>query len=209
MSIAGLIREKLVAAQAYANKYACGKVDRDLQLEALVKVLNGEIPLRAHAHAADDIMTAIRIAEEFNIQLTIEHGTSSHKIAPELARRNIPVLIGPSITARVKVELRDRTYKTPALLHAAGVKIALITDHPFLPISSLRLEAALAIREGLPHDVALKAITLNAAEIIGVSDRIGSIEPGKDADLVVFSGSPFELASTIEKVFINGQLIDN
>lgn len=209
MSIAGLIREKFVAAQAYTKKYARGEVDRDLQLEALVQVLNGEIPLRAHAHAADDIMTAVRIADEFNVQLTIEHGTSSHKVAPELARRGIPVLIGPSITARVKVELRDRTYKTPALLHTAGVKIALITDHPFLPISSLRLEAALAVREGLPHDIALKAITLNAAEIIGVSDRVGSIEHDKDADLVVFSGDPFDLASTVEKVFINGQLFDN
>jgi len=202
MAIAGLIRENLAAARDYTRKGT--GADRNLRLEALAKVLAGEIPLRAHAHAADDIMTAIRIAEEFNLRLTLEHATAGHKVADAIAARGIPVAIGPSITARVKVEMKDRTYRTPAILHAAGVKIALITDHPFLPINSLRLEAALAVREGLPADIAWRAITLNAAEIIGVANRVGSIEPGKDADLVIFSGDPFAIATKVEKVFING-----
>lgn len=207
MTIAGMIRENLVAAQEYSKKLP--NAERDLRLEALSKLLAGEVPLRAHAHAADDIMTAIRIAEEFNLQLTLEHATSGHKIAATIAARGIPAAIGPSITARVKVELKDRTYRTPAILHAAGVKVALITDHPFLPINCLRLEAALAIREGLPREAALRAITLHAAEIIGVADRVGSIEPGKDADLVIFSGDPFDIASEVVNVYINGTAIYN
>jgi imidazolonepropionase-like amidohydrolase len=202
MTIAGIIRENFIAANEYAKKLP--NTERNLRMDSLVQVLRGEVPLRAHAHAADDIMTAIRLAEEFNLRLTLEHATSGHKIAEEIAARGIPAAIGPSITARVKVELKDRTYRTPAILHAAGVKVALITDHPFLPINSLRLEAALAIREGLPPEVALRAITINAAEIIGVEDRVGSIEPGKDADLVIFGGDPFCIATKTEQVFIDG-----
>lgn len=209
MTIAAMIRENLIAALNYEKDLANGKVGRDLKMEALLLLLHGEIPLRAHAHAADDIMTAIRIADEFGLQLTIEHATSAHKIAEELARRSIAATVGPSITARVKVELKDRTYRTPAILHQAGVKIALITDHPFLPVSSLRLEAALAIREGLPEAVALRAITLSAAEIIGVSNRVGSIEPGKDADFVILDGPPFEVSTKVEHVFINGIEVAN
>jgi imidazolonepropionase-like amidohydrolase len=204
MAIAGLIRENLVAAQAYAAR---PPAERNLRLEALARVLSGEIPLRAHAHAAEDIMTALRLADEFGLTLTLEHATAGHKVADIIAARGVPVAIGPSITARVKVELKDRTYRTPAILHAAGVKVALITDHPFLPINSLRLEAALAVKEGLPAAVALRAITLSAAEIIGVADRIGSIAPGKDADLVIFSGDPFAIASRVENVIINGRSI--
>lgn len=207
MTIAGMIREQLVAAENYAKKQQAGQVDRDLRMEALLRVLNREIPFRAHAHAAEDIMTAIRIADEFNVMLTIEHATSGHKIAEELAKRNIPAVIGPSITARVKVELKDRTYCTPMLLYQAGVKIALITDHPFLPIGALRLEAALAIKEGLPSDMALKAITLHAAEIAGISDRVGSIKAGKDADLVIYDGDPFDIQTKIEQVIFEGHFI--
>lgn len=209
MTIAAMIRENLIAALNYEKDLANGKVGRNLKMEALLMLLHGEIPLRAHAHAADDIMTAIRIADEFGLKLTIEHATSGHKIAEELARRSIAATVGPSITARVKVELKDRTYRTPAILHQAGVKIALITDHPFLPVSSLRLEAALAIREGLPETVALRAITLSAAEIIGVSDRVGSIEPGKDADFVILDGPPFAVSTKVEHVFINGIEVSN
>ncbi|SEP15171.1 amidohydrolase [Propionispora vibrioides] len=209
MTIAAMIRENLIAALNYEKDLANGKVGRDLKMEALLMLLHGEIPLRAHAHAADDIMTAIRIADEFGLKLTIEHATSAHKIAEELACRSIAATVGPSITARVKVELKDRTYRTPAILHQAGVKIALITDHPFLPVSSLRLEAALAIREGLPETVALRAITLSAAEIIGVSDRVGSIEPGKDADFVILDGPPFAVSTKVEHVFINGIEVSN
>ena len=207
MTIAGLLRENFVAAEAYARKLSAGNVERDLRLEALVKVLNKEMPIRAHAHAADDIMTAVRIADEFDVKLVIEHATSGHKIADQLAKRNIPAAIGPSITARVKVELKDRTYQTPYLLHQAGVKFALVTDHPFLPINCLRLEAALAVREGLPYDAALRAITLTPAEIIGVEAQIGSIEPGKAADLAIFSGDPLDVQSKVEQVYIDGRLV--
>lgn len=206
MTIAGLVRESFAAASDYMEK---PPARRDLRLEILAKALRGEIPVRAHAHAADDIMTAIRIAAEFNLRLTLEHATAGHKVADAIAARGIPAAVGPSITARVKVELRDRTYRTPAILHAAGVKVALITDHPFLPIGGLRLEAALAVREGLPYDAALRAVTLNAAEIIGAADRIGSLEAGKDADLVVFTGDPFAVASKIEQVFIDGNPVYN
>ncbi|CUH95753.1 hypothetical protein P22_1833 [Propionispora sp. 2/2-37] len=209
MTIAGMIRETIIAALNYEQQLSAGKAERNLRMESLLMVLHGEIPVRAHAHAADDIMTAIRIADEFGLKLTIEHATSAHKIAGELACRAIAATVGPSITARVKVELKDRTYRTPAILHQAGVKIALITDHPFLPVSSLRLEASLAVREGLPEKTALQAITLNAAEIMGVSDRIGSIEKGKDADLVIFDGHPFAISTKVERVYINGMEISN
>lgn len=207
MTIAGMIRESIVKAQNYRRKLAAGNIDRNLRMEGLVQMLEGEIPLKAHAHAADDIMTAIRIAEEFNLKLTIEHATAGHKVADELACRQIPAIVGPSITARVKVELKDRTYSTPYLLHQAGVKIALMTDHPFLPISSLRLEAALAIKEGLPRNIALQAVTLNAAEILGISDQVGSIAPGKDADMVIFDGDPFQATTKINCVLINGHSV--
>ncbi len=206
MTVAGIIRENLVAAADYAKK---PPAERNLRLEVLVKVLRGELPMRAHAHAADDIVTALRIADEFGLTLTLEHATAGHKVADAIAARGIPAAIGPSITARVKVELRDRTYRTPAILHAAGVKVALITDHPFLPIGGLRLEAALAVREGLPYAAALRAVTLNPAEIIGVADRVGSIEAGKDADLVIFDGDPFAVATKIRQVFINGEPVYN
>lgn len=207
MAIAGLLRENLVAAADYMRQQKKGVGERNLRLEALAKVLAGEIPLRAHAHAADDIMTAIRIADEFNLSLVLEHATAGHKVADAIAARNIPAAIGPSITARVKVELKDRTYRTPSILHSAGVKIALITDHPFLPINGLRLEAALAMREGLPASAALKAITINPAEIIGVADRVGSIEKGKDADLVIFDGDPFAISTKVETVLVNGRIV--
>jgi imidazolonepropionase-like amidohydrolase len=207
MTIAGMIRESFINAEAYARDYAAGNTKRNLRMEALVKVLNKEIPLRAHAHAADDIMTAVRIADEFGVKLVIEHATAGHKVADQLAKRNIPAAVGPSITARVKVELKDRTYRTPALLHEAGVRFAMVTDHPFLPINGLRLEAALAIREGLPYETALSSITLTAAAIIGIDDRVGSIERGKDADIVVFDGDLFDIQTKVEQVFINGLLV--
>lgn len=207
MGIAGIIRENFIKALEYQKKLTTQDMPRDLRLEALCMVLDKKIPLRAHAHAADDIMTAIRIADEFDVKLTIEHATAAHTIAPELASRSIPAIVGPSITARVKVELKERTYKTPVLLHQAGVKIALASDHPFLPAGSLRLEAALAMREGLPREQALKAITLHAAEIAGIDDRVGSLSPGKDGDVVIFSDDPFAISSRVELVLINGKVV--
>jgi imidazolonepropionase-like amidohydrolase len=212
MGIAALVREQFVKAQNYLLR---GENDmqkqrlpqeRDLTLEALAGVLKGEYPMRAHAHAAEDIMTAIRIAEEFSIPLILEHATEGHKIAEEIARRNIPCNIGPTLTARVKVELQDRRYETATVLQRAGVKIALVTDHPIQPVNTLRMEVVMAISHGLSEEAAWRAVTIDAAEIMGVSRRIGSIEKEKDADLVVWSGHPFDIYAKVRKVFINGQL---
>jgi imidazolonepropionase-like amidohydrolase len=177
--------------------------ERDLKKEALVKVLKREMKARVHAHRADDMLTAIRIAEEFNLDLTLEHATEGHKIAALLAEKNIPVTVGPILFSRTKFELRNMTPKNPGILARAGVKVAIQTDEASA-VKYLTINAALAVREGMPEEEALKAITLNAAEIIGVADRIGSLEVGKDADLVVFSGHPFDYRTVPELVMVNG-----
>ncbi|QSQ09258.1 Dihydroorotase [Koleobacter methoxysyntrophicus] len=213
MATAALLRENLVKAQNYMKKLERGKEDsdkepdRDLKMESLVRVLKGEIPLRAHAHRADDIMTAVRIAEEFNVKIVIEHCTEGHKIADELAKRGIPAVVGPSLTARVKVELKDRTFKTPGILAKAGVTVALMTDHPVIPVHYLPLSAALAVRDGMDEEEALKAITINPARICGVDDRLGSLEKGKDADIVVFDRWPLDVNARVKWVIIDGKIV--
>jgi imidazolonepropionase-like amidohydrolase len=207
------LRENLVKAQNYMKKLERGKEDsdkepdRDLKMESLVRVLKGEIPLRAHAHRADDTMTAVRIAEEFNVKIVIEHCTEGHKIADELAKRGIPAVVGPSLTARVKVELKDRTFKTPGILAKAGVTVALMTDHPVIPVHYLPLSAALAVRDGMDEEEALKAITINPARICGVDDRLGSLEKGKDADIVVFDRWPLDVNARVKWVIIDGKIV--
>ncbi|MEC9488583.1 MAG: amidohydrolase [Halanaerobium sp.] len=211
MATAGLMRKILVKAQNYKKKLEKGREDadkmpdRDLQMEILVDVLEKRIPLRLHAHRADDIMTILRIAREFDINVTIEHCTEGHKIAEEIAAAGVPTVVGPSLTNRAKVELNDRTFETPNILYQAGVKIALMTDHPVIPLQYLPVAAALCVKEGLPYEEALKAITINSAEILGVADRVGSLEKGKDADLVVYDGDPLAIQSKIELVLINGE----
>lgn len=208
MGIAALLREQFVKAYNYVlrEKSKAQFPEKDLALEALAGVLRGEYPMRAHAHAAADIMTAIRIAEEFKLPLVLEHVTEGHKIAEEIAKRGIPCSVGPTLTARVKFELKDRRYETAKVLQQAGVKIALVTDHPILPVNTLRMEAVTAISHGLSEQAAWRAVTIDAAEIMGASRRIGSIEKGKDADLVVWNGHPFDIYSKVVKVFINGRL---
>ncbi len=179
-------------------------VDRDLKLEALGKVLRREIPWRQHCHRADDIATGLRIAEEFGYRLVIDHGTEAHLLADILAARDIPVIIGPLLTSRSKVELRNRSLATPGKLAAAGVTIAITTDHPVVPIHFLAYQAGLAVKHGLDHDTALQALTINPARIVGVDDRLGSIEPGKDADVVIWSGDPLEVPSRVERAFVDG-----
>ncbi len=211
MATAALLRENLVKAQNYLHKLEQGASDpeklpdRDLRMEILGRVLKGELPLRAHAHRADDIMTAIRIADEFKVRIVIEHCTEGFKIADELAQRNIPAIVGPSLTTRSKVELQFSTRETAGLLSRAGVKVAIMTDHPVIPINYLSLSAALAVKAGLDETEALRAITINAAEITGLADRIGSLEPGKDADLIILSGPLFELKTRVERVIIDGK----
>lgn len=213
MGTAGLLRQALVDARTYLDKLELGKNDpdklpeRDLGMETLGRVLRKEIPLRAHAHRADDIMTAIRIAREFDVDLVIEHCTEGHKIAPELAEYDYPAVVGPSLINRAKVELKDKTFKTPGVLAKAGVKVALMTDHSVTPIEQLPLCAAMAVKEGMDEEEALKAITLNPAEILGVADRVGSLEAGKDADIVVWTEHPFNLQARPAYVMINGEIV--
>lgn len=213
MGTAALLRQTLVDAQTYKDKLEQGKADpdklpeRDLGLEVMVKVINREIPLRAHAHRADDIMTAIRIAREFDVDLVIEHCTEGHKIADELAELGYPAVVGPLLTNRAKVELKDKSFKTPGILAKAGVKVAIMTDHSVTPIEQLPLCAALAWKAGMDKEEALRAVTIRPAEILGVADRIGSLEVGKDADIVVWSEHPFTITAQPLYVLINGKLV--
>ena len=213
MGTAALLRQLLNEARNYLQRQQAYRnnpdkfPDCDLRLEAATRVLRREIPLRAHAHRADDMMTAIRIAAEFEVDLVLEHATEGHLIAGELATRGVPAVVGPSLSNRSKVELKEKTFSTPAVLAAQGVKVAIMTDHPVVPIEYLSLCAALAHKEGLTEIQALGAITIDAARILGVADRIGSIEPGKDADLIILNGPLFNLMTRVETVFINGQVV--
>ncbi|HTS99444.1 MAG TPA: amidohydrolase [Streptosporangiaceae bacterium] len=216
LGTAAVIREAFVQAANYLARLAAAQeqpaserkpVDRDLGLEALGMVLRREIPWRQHCHRADDIATAMRIAREFGYDLVIDHGTEAHLLADLLAAASIPVIIGPLFTSRSKVELRNRSLANPGRLAAAGVTIAITTDHPVVPIHFLIHQASLAVKEGLDRDTALQAVTINPARIIGVADRIGSLEPGKDADLVIWSGDPLDVTSRAERAFQDGREI--
>ncbi len=228
MGNAAVLRSALVDAQNYLDKWqryaadqaeyeaklAAGEKDaklpappeRNLKHEALGRVLRREMKARVHAHRADDILTAIRIAEEFNLDLTIEHATEGYKIADILREKRIPVTVGPILFSRTKYELKGMTPKNPGILARAGVKVAIQTDE-MSAVKYLPINAALAVREGMPEEEALKAITINAAEVIGVQDRVGSLEAGKDADIVIFSGHPFDYRTVAETVLIDGEIV--
>jgi imidazolonepropionase-like amidohydrolase len=199
LGVAAVIRGAFVDAANYLQKIEAEQrkpaderkpVDRDLKLEALGMVLRREIPWRQHCHRADDIATAMRIAQEFGYELVIDHGTEAHLLADIIAAKNIPVIIGPLFTSRSKVELRNRSLANPGKLAAAGVTIAITTDHPVVPINFLVHQASLAVKHGLDRDTALRSLTINPARIVGVDDRLGSLEVGKDADFAVWSGDP-------------------
>lgn len=210
LGVAAVIRQAFVEATNYrATRDAAGDAfaGRDLKLDALAQVLDREIPWRQHCHRADDIATAVRIADEFGYRLVIDHGTEAHLVADLLAERNVPVLIGPLMTSRSKVELRNRSLRNPGLLAKAGVEISIITDHPVVPIHFLVHQASLAVKEGLDRETALRAITINPARVLGVDDRLGSLTPGKDADLVLWSGDPLDLYSRAEQVWIGGESV--
>ena len=179
--------------------------ERDLKLEALSKVLRREMKARVHAHRADDMLTAIRIAEEFNLDLTLEHATEGYKITDVLVSKGIPVTAGPILFSRTKYELRDMTPANPGIMSKAGVKVAIQTDE-MSAVKYLTINAALAVREGMSEEEALKAITINAAEVIGVADRIGSLEVGKDADVIVLDGHPLDYRTVVELVLVNGNV---
>jgi len=210
LGTAAVIRGAFVDAQNYADAQAHaepGKASppRDLKLEALGMVLRREIPWRQHSHRADDIATAVRIAEEFGYRLVIDHGTEAFLLADLLAAKNIPVLIGPLFTSRSKVELRNRSLASPGKLAAAGVEISIITDHPVVPVHFLVHQASLSVKEGLEPTTALRAITINPARAMGVDDRVGSLEVGKDADIVLWSGDPLDVMQRALTVFLQGR----
>lgn len=213
MSTAAKLREALMKAQEYdAKKQAAGddpakRPPLDVKLEALLPVLHGEVPLKAHAHRADDIFTAIRIAKEFGVRLTLEHVTEGHLIAEDLAQENYPMAVGPSLTHASKFELRNKTFTTPGILAKAGCRVSIITDSPVIPQSYLPLCAALAVRAGMDPFDALRAITIRPAEHIGAADRVGSIERGKDADFVVMDGPWDAVSSGVKAVFVNGEKV--
>lgn len=214
MAIAALIRETLFKAKKY--KEALDKFrdepdklpDFDIKLHSLLPVIKKEIPLKAHVHRADDIFTAIRIAKEFGLDLTLDHCTEGHLIAGELKAEGMPALVGPTFGSRTKVELKNISFDTPRVLAEAGIKIAIITDSNVIPIQYLSMCAGMAVKAGLPEKEAWKAITINPAEISGIADRVGSIEAGKDADIAIFKGNPltdigYETAMTL----IEGKIV--
>ncbi len=178
---------------------------RNFQMEALVKVLKRELPARIHAHRADDIMTVIRIGDEFGIEFSLEHATETHRILDEVKKRNIPCVVGPTYGARGKIETRGKTFATPGILEHEGIKCCITTDASVVPIEYLRTCASLAYREGMSEAGAIAAITLWSAEIAKVADRVGSLDAGKDADVVILSGHPLQVTSRVEKVFIDGR----
>lgn len=178
---------------------------RDLKLEALACVLRREIPWRQHCHRADDIATALRLAAEFGYDLVLDHGTEGYLIAAKIAAAGVPVVTGPLITSRSKVELRNRTLANPGLLAAAGVTVSIATDHPVVPVHLLIVQAALAVKEGLDPGAALRAVTINPARVLRIADRLGSLAPGKDADLVIWSGDPLDVMSRVEAAYIAGR----
>ncbi|EOD00401.1 amidohydrolase [Caldisalinibacter kiritimatiensis] len=198
MATAAILRETLFKAKNYVEKQEKAKEDPskapefDMKMEAMAKVIRKEIPLKAHAHRADDILTAIRIAKEFDVDITLEHCTEGHLIADYLAEEQKPTIVGPSLSERSKFELKNLTFETPGVLNKAGVKVAIMTDSPVIPLQYLPLCAGLAVKSGMDEMEALKAITINAAEILGIDDRVGSIEVGKDADIVIFDGNPLK-----------------
>ncbi len=214
MSTAAFLRGALMQARDYgARKQAAnGDITKmpayNQKLEALLPVLAREIPLKAHAHQANDIFTALRIAREFNLRLTLEHVTEGHLIADELAgEKDVPMAVGPSLTFASKFELQNKSWATPGVLAKAGCHVSIITDSSVIPQQYLPLCAGMAVKAGMDPFDALKAITLNPAEHIGVADRVGSLEVGKDADLVITAGSPFEVLTEVKAVFIDGSRI--
>ena len=213
MATAAILRENLVKAQNYLAQLEKAKTDpdkepeRDLRLEVLAKALKRELPVRAHAHRADDIMTALRIAKEFNLDISIEHCTEGHKIVDELREAGVWAIVGPTLSNRSKVELKELSFDTLRVLWEGGISVAITMDHPVIPVGYLPTAAAYAVKAGLPYEEALKAITINPAKILGIDDRYGSIEVGKMADLVLWSGDPLAIQSRVEKVLIHGRVV--
>ena len=215
MAIAALIRENLKKAEEYLEEVErCeleeddeSKPEYDIKYESLIPVLKRQIPLKAHAHRADDMFTAIRIAKEFNLRLTLDHCTEGHLVVEELVEEGYPVIVGPSLSERSKIELRNLTFETAGILSNAGLEVCLMTDHPVVPIQYLPMCAGIAIKHGMKAEKALEAITINPARVLGIDNKVGSIEVGKDADIVIWDNNPFEINSHVLYTIIDGKIV--
>jgi imidazolonepropionase-like amidohydrolase len=209
LGVAAVIRDALTKAQDYRARRDAAAAkgdpfDRDPTSEVLVRVLDGELPWSQHTHRADDIATALRLAEEFGYRLIVNHATEGFLIADVLAERGIPCVVGPMFSTRSKVELRERTLANPGRLARAGVLVAITTDHPVVAIDFLVHQATFAVKEGMDRDEALRAITVNPAKIMGLDDRVGALRPGLDGDVVIWDGDPLDVMSRAQHVYVNG-----
>ena len=208
MGVAAMVRETLMKAQDYLELRDSKKgiKDREMKFESLIPLLEGRVPMRAHAHRVEDIMTAIRIAEEFKLKIVLEHAIEGHQIAGILAQKKIPVVLGPTLIPELKFELRERTFESACILMDAGVDVALTCDYPGLPIESLRVAAAMAIQFGLDEKRAMMSITETPAKILGLDHRMGQIKKGFDADVALFNGHPLDIRSKLECLVIDGEI---
>lgn len=211
MGTAYLLRDTFIKTQNYLDKKnrACEKkegFEEDMKYEELIPVIEGTMPLKVHVHRADDIVTALRISDEFGIRITLDHCSDGLRLLEEIKKRKIPAIIGPTMTFRKKVETKDKSFKTPGIFVENGVTTAITTDHPVTNIEYLPLCAALCVREGMDEYNALEAITINPAKILGIERRVGSIEVGKDADIVIFDGNPLEIRTKSKYVIVNGEV---
>lgn len=212
MAIAAMLRQELSKAAAYWEKKKKASengeaFEEDFTLECWLPVLRGEIPLKAHVHRVDDIFTAVRIAKEFHLKMTLDHCSEGHLIAEELAGEGFPAIVGPDLASRNKIEVQNMAFKTVGVLNRAGVMTAITTDHPVSLIQSLPLCAGLAVKSGLALEEGYKAITIHPAIICGVADRVGSLETGKDADIAIFTGNPMEVFTKTLYTIIDGRVV--
>lgn len=212
MAIAGMLRRELFEAKQYLEQKEKAAREgeffqEEFNKECWIPVLKKEIPLKAHVHRVDDIYTAIRIAKEFDLRLTLDHCSEGHLIAEDLAAEGFPAIVGPDLTSRSKIEVQNMDFKTAGILNRAGVMTAITTDHPVSMIQYLPICAGLAVKAGLPLEEGYKSITIYPAIICGVDDRIGSLEPGKDADIAIFDGNPMEIFTRTLYTIIDGKVI--
>lgn len=208
MAIAALLREELTKAAAYREKREKDTdVEKDFRYECWLPVLRGEIPLKAHVHRADDILTAVRIAKEFHLRMTLDHCSEGHLIMEELKAAGFPAIVGPDMASRNKIEVQNMAFKTAGLLSRHGILTAITTDHPVSKIQFLPICAGLAVKAGMSSEEGLRSITINAAKICGVDDRVGSLAPGKDADIAVFTGNPMEVFTRTKYTLIDGEIV--
>ncbi|XTR37755.1 amidohydrolase [Paraclostridium tenue] len=214
MAIAAMLRETLKEAEQYLDAILMHeeddeneKPDYDIKMESLLPVLRREIPFKVHAHRSDDMFTAIRIAKEFNLRLTLDHCTEGHLIVEDLLEEGYPVVVGPSLSERSKIELRNLTFDTAGILSNAGMNVSLTTDHPVVPLHYLPICAGIAVKHGMMYEKAIEAITINAAKLLGIEDRVGSLEIGKDADIVIWDNDPLEIQSNVLYTIIDGKVV--